>query len=376
MALTHHLKSKLSPVRPFLANIAPQLALAGSRGNIGREAARELRFNSLTAHQLAVSIPREVEDKRSHGAPVGTAFDYRARMMLGGFALEETVAVAGLEYFSRSTTGISRGKHMARMLTEGLALADAEGNISDPEALDRLAVVLAWCESFYRAGVPTVVRGSLGRQLRKAKSAEMLLESIDPMMLKDLAALRAGSIDQIDAWIQAITSGLRFEPNPVFTGSGLVGGADGDWILGDTLIDCKSTETLTNPWIRDTLFQLLGYALLDLDDSLAIRQIGIWLPRRQALQTWSLDEVLGEPADTALPRLRSDFESTIQAWNEERLAASRARREAMAKWREEFVAEMRRREEAELAREEERKAKRREADRKRREAKKAQGQSA
>lgn len=38
----------------------------------------------------------------------------------------------------------------------------------------------------------------------------------------------------------SLNAGERFEPNPTFTGSWLVRGADGDWLIRDTLIDGDS----------------------------------------------------------------------------------------------------------------------------------------
>lgn len=371
MALTHHLKSKLSPVRQFLHESAPHFLLAGSRGHLGKDIAREFRFDKLMAQELVLPVPEAVKDKRSHSAPVGTAFDYRVRMMLGGFTLEGTVALIGLQTFQQNTLGVRRGKHMARVLTEAFALASEQTDDGTEEDRDRLSVVLAWCESFYRAGVYTVIEGSLGKQLRKVASGADLLEAIDPLILSDLSALRAGATDQIKHWSQAIEAGMRFEPNPSFSGSGMVGGADADWMIGDTLVDCKSTEQLTNPWIRDAVFQLLGYTLLDFDDALRIRRLAIWLPRRRALQTWNLDQILERPAEEALPDLRNQFQETLRAWHQQMAEEAKARREAWAKWREEFDAEMKRQEEAEAAKAEERRTKRREADRKRREAKRA-----
>ncbi|GLJ62225.1 hypothetical protein GCM10017576_23550 [Microbacterium barkeri] len=372
MALTHHLKNTQSPVRQFLYDSAPHFLLAGSRGHLGKDIAREFRFDELTARKLDLPIPEAVKDKRSHAGPIGTAFDYRVRMMLGGFAVGNTVALRGLEHFQLHTEGIRRGKHMARVLDEALLIADQAAQSGTDEDQDRLAIVLAWCESFYRAGIYAVVEGTLGKQLRKAKNGADLLALIDPLMLADLAALRTGAAEQVAEWNRAIDAGGRFEPNPVFAGSAMVGGADADWMIGDTLIDCKATERLTNPWIRDTLFQLLGYTLLDFEDALRIRWLGIWLPRRRAFQSWSLGEILERPADEALPDLRARFQQTLREWHEQMAAEAKARREAWAKWREEFEAEMQRREEEEAAKAEERRAKRREADRKRREAKKAE----
>jgi hypothetical protein len=371
MALTHHLKDKHSPVRQFLEKSAPRLVLAGSPGPIGREVADEFRFSELTSHGLNIPIPSGVEDRRSHASPVGMAFDYRVRMMLGGSWVEGTTAQRGLQHFEKNTKGLRYGRHMAQVLAYGLDLAVQQAEAGTEEDRDKLAVVLAWCESFYRAGVDTITRGSLGRQLRNAEGPAALLESIDPLILQDLAALRQGSTSQIEQWSSAVQTGSRLDLNPDFDGSGAVGGADADWLVGDTLIDCKATEQLGNAWIRRTLFQLVGYALLDFEDSLKIRQIAIWLPRRQALRVWSLDELLGAPVEQVLPELRASFEAILRAWHQQMAEESRARREAFAQWREQMEVQWAAEEAAETLKLKERKARRRDADQKRREAKKA-----
>ncbi|MBD8583777.1 hypothetical protein IFT90_04300 [Frigoribacterium sp. CFBP 8766] len=371
MALTHHLKDRHSPVRQFLEKSAPRLALAGSPGPLGREVADEFSFYRLTSRALTVPIPAGVEDKRTHASPVGMALDYRVRMMLGGSWVDGTTAQIGLQRFQNNTKGIRYGRRMAQVLADALELAVQQAEAGTDEDQDRLAVVLAWCESFYRAGIHALIRGSIGKQLRNADSPAVLLESIDPLIILDLAALRRSSTSQIGQWSSAVQGGSRLELNPDFDGSGAVGGADADWLIEDTLIDCKATEQLGNAWIRKTLFQLVGYTLLDFDDSLKIRQIAIWLPRRQALQVWSLAELLRAPVEQALPELRASFEAMLRAWHEQMHEESVARREAIAQWREEMEARWAAEEAAEALMVEERRARRREADRKRRKAKKA-----
>jgi hypothetical protein len=167
---------------------------------------------------------------------------------------------------------------MAKVLTEALDLSCQKVETGNEGDLDRMSLVLAWCESFYRAGIGTVVDGNLGKQLRTAENGAGLLDSIEPRMIADIAALRVSAVPQVNSWNAEVTDGARFEPNPNFVGSDLVGGADADWMVGDVLIDCKTSERLTNPWIRNTLFQLLGYTLLDFEDSLHIRQLAIWVP--------------------------------------------------------------------------------------------------
>ena len=64
--------------------------------------------------------------------------------------------------------------------------------------------------------------------------------------------------------------------NPLFTKSGLVGGADADMILDDTLIDIKTTKSLK--FTQEMYSQLLGYYALDTGKR-KITHIGIYFSR-------------------------------------------------------------------------------------------------
>ena len=112
-------------------------------------------------------------------------------------------------------------------------------------------------------------------------------------------------IGTLDRWTTDARDGAVFTGNPQFLGSRIVGGADADWAIGGRLVELKSKEQITNPWIRDTLMQLIGYTLLDLDDSLRIREVTMLLPRQPYTQNWTLDLLLDEDAETALPEQRN-----------------------------------------------------------------------
>lgn len=131
--------------------------------------------------------------------------------------------------------------------------------------------------------------------------------NIDDSLLFDIALMRRAVEPTLDEWNRGIEAGVDYVANPRFLGSLAVGGADADWAVGDMLVELKTREEITSPWLRDTLFQLLGYALLDLDDSLGIRRVGILLPRQPYFAVWTLDDLLQRDADVALPRLRAAF---------------------------------------------------------------------
>jgi len=97
----------------------------------------------------------------------------------------------------------------------------------------------------------------------------------------------------------------------MFEGSWAVGGADADLAVGDLLVEVKTREQVTRPWLREALLQLVGYVLLDLGDEHRIRRVGMLLPRQTHMQTWTVSDLLGDDADHSLPRLRPRFRSTL-----------------------------------------------------------------
>ena len=113
-------------------------------------------------------------------------------------------------------------------------------------------------------------------------------------------------------WSRAAAEGLPYQPNQAFLAGLAVGGADGDLVIGDLLLDLKAREKVTNPWLRGALFQLLGYALLDINDLYGVRRVGIMLPRQIHFQTWSLDELFGANSEEVLPGLREEFTALLR----------------------------------------------------------------
>jgi hypothetical protein len=310
MSLTTHLANIDSPIRQFIYESAPKLALAGTRGRQGSLLATSFGFDELTALETRLPIPAEVKARQSHATLAGMALDYRLRMDLPGFDFVETMARRGLDVLAGDLGVVHRGKHIHKTLEQaalGLSYLTWKDRESHPLSLARASVPLAWCESIARTGPERALSGDLGRQIKRAKSAVDLMMSIDDGLVFDIAIMRNAVGPLLDTWNQSIEGGLDYVPNPSFLGSVAVGGADADWVLGDTLVELKTREEITNPWIRDTLFQLLGYALLDLEDSFGIRRVGILLPRQPFFAAWNLEDLLDDDADAALPRLRADF---------------------------------------------------------------------
>jgi hypothetical protein len=95
--------------------------------------------------------------------------------------------------------------------------------------------------------------------------------------------------------------------------------ADGDLLISNgtasTLLDVKTVIRTDNAdRTRRWLWQLLGYAWLDVADRWRIRTVGLYLARHGALVTWGLDELaarlLGGPGRTA--QARAEFRAVAE----------------------------------------------------------------
>lgn len=302
MSLTRELKDTGSPVRVFLDGLsAPLAATYGSTKNTAA-AAQKLGFPGLVDHAIAVPLPEGVDATR-----VGTAFDIRTRMALGEFDLQDSTSSHGLEAMTQSAGKMKNDEHRVRILSEVFCFVQDLLAASPTEAdLDVASLLLAPMEQFYRANLGAL-DGSQGEAPDTAQDGLGFREALDPREVPDIRNLRIANSEQIETWREHIAAGEPFEGNPSFVGALLVGGADGDWLAGDTLIGCKVYAKLTVPKLRDFVRQLLGYVMLDLDDALKIRTVGVWLPRQAQIQTWPLELLLGADLEVLLPKLREDF---------------------------------------------------------------------
>lgn len=82
--------------------------------------------------------------------------------------------------------------------------------------------------------------------------------------------------------------------NPVFgSGSELVGGADADFIIDNTLIDIKTTQSRTIT--RESFNQIVGYYVLSKYDNLYdIEKVSIYFSRFGIKYTYNVNEIINE----------------------------------------------------------------------------------
>lgn len=250
-------------------------------------------FGLEAGHALLVPPPAE------NAALVGTAFDYLFRFRVA--------RAAGLRHgpddwlASRGLAAIERVRGKRRRLYR-LALAGHERAIAAVEAYHRLgrvsapllrgALHLADLDRCARAGPERLAEGQLERDYAEEVANLRALVGVIP----------DGCCEPAE----------RCVLNPTFgDASRLVGGADADLIVDDTLVDIK---TYREPRVTgDVLGQLVGYyTLLALGgeaggaafDHARIRRFGVYFSRHGVLAEAPVGEIL---TPDALPRLARLF---------------------------------------------------------------------
>ena len=233
-------------------------------------------------------------------------------MMLGQFEPRYSASILGVRLFTFMYARLMKdGERIAEMLADSFREAEDLTIQGTEEDKDRASIIFTWCEALYRAGLRALF-SSLGERLHASKTVDDLFASIPPAMLADVSNLRAANQEQVEQWRTMILKGVEYTENPHFTGASLVGGADGDWFIDDTLFDFKVVDKISAPWVRKVLMQLLGYLILDLDNDYQATRIGIWLPRQATVKTWEIEEILGSDASTILAKARVDVESVME----------------------------------------------------------------
>ncbi|MCP2303851.1 hypothetical protein LV79_003556 [Actinokineospora globicatena] len=153
--------------------------------------------------------------------------------------------------------------------------------------LARVFWLVSAFEDAYRSGDPGPVVELFG-----VSSSVDTLHGVAPAAavaeLVELAQLlrESGSLDRLRALAGDSGPGLGWA-GPVFAHHW----ADGDLVVGDTLLDVK-TVIRTDDVERASrwLWQLLGYAWLDVHDRWRIRAVGLYLARHGLVLTWPADE--------------------------------------------------------------------------------------
>jgi len=236
---------------------------------------------------------------------VGTAFDYLFRFYLEqknpncvtkGWIAEESVFLLDAmrnKHPKWNNEMEQASKKMKNFLEESKkSHADFLSKGTLDEKIIRTSVILAQMDVFYRQGTIPANLGTVER----------------------------GDIEDLRNLISIVDTDLfRAKKycflNPTFGyGSTLVGGADADLIVDDTLIDVKTTKYLS--FTRDNFNQLIGYYILSKlgkineSEDIPISKMGIYFSRHGVLHTVSAGEIENLPN---FPKFVNAFEKLAAA---------------------------------------------------------------
>ncbi len=233
---------------------------------------------------------------------VGAALDYRVRYLFAVTSPERFVA-AHVAYDTESELHASYA-NLATSLIGLLARNDPRGApmATEVEAdLARYCYVLAMYESLFRGAADSSLY-----TLRIGASADEQLALAPSAAVVDLVALTGAAATTLSPLFKK-TAIL----NPSFSGSPDVLGADADLIVDHCLIDIKTT--ISKSLDRQTLYQLVGYLLLDYGDEYAINALGFYLSRIPALVVWPAKDLIASMSNgvESVKGLRKDLKALL-----------------------------------------------------------------
>jgi hypothetical protein len=170
----------------------------------------------------------------------------------------------------------------------------------DAEWQARTCFALSLLTECFRAGVRP---GSRLLTVPEDAGPQALLDLATADEVADLIAMRDSALR---VFFPHLPAGL-VHTGPTFDGSRYLP-ADADLIVGDTLIEIKSTiggpkrkdGTRAVKFDRSDLYQLLGYLLMDESDRYEIRNVGLYAIRFETYVTWPVEQFLEAAAGRAL----------------------------------------------------------------------------
>ena len=209
---------------------------------------------------------------------IGTAFDYLLRFYLQHLNPDTIdrgrwVAESALVLITDNPPLLSMGGKIVSQAKERLRLFLETGQMSDE--LIESALLLAQLDPIFRAGVGHEHVGKV--YVDDVKDLRNLISIVDPDVFK------ANELCLV---------------NPIFgVASIMVGGADADLVIDDTIIDVKTTKNLKLQ--RKDFDQLIGYYILheiagvgELEPKLEITKVAIYFSRHAYLHVLDLEEII------------------------------------------------------------------------------------
>ncbi len=258
--------------------------------------------------------PAESPDRPVPFGDLGMAIDYRLRYYFAVTPYRDLVAWTGAQLHRRR---LEETYSLAPTLVEGffVELEAFVGEIGPSgrklgtareRQLNRFCFVLALFEQMRRINPHP---GNLLFAERMSSVCD-LLGIADDLWIDDLCSLSKAFYE---CYKERLSDPVTL--NPTFSGSVHIGGADADLILGNRLLEVKTTVT---PAITKTmLYQLIGYVLLDYEDEYRLKQVGIYMARQATTLKWNLPDLLdrlhSNNSAPPLAQLRRQFKRAVQS---------------------------------------------------------------
>lgn len=205
-----------------------------------------------------IIYPPQVQRKYEY-ALVGTAFDYAFRLYWASKSHHLKHEYITLPEHLVALKGAPT-EHHADMVKSMIDMA-----FMSPDLIPEISIALAWYEQNYRS---RYFDNRIGGTVNATLDAVPEEEATDVKKLLDTAKPKWswfwGSRDMVS--------------NPIPSESYLVGGADGDWMVGSTLYECK-TSVKRGPMNWNHFCQALGYLLMERGRE--INYVAWYFPRQQ-----------------------------------------------------------------------------------------------
>jgi hypothetical protein len=317
MSLTRHIEDKDSPVRAWFEQHLPNTGFEQFR--ISLDAIEPITEIDVGAGPMRISLtdwwdPKDAvvlpsDEKGYPWGGVGTAFDYRVRLLFGAPDLDMLVAARGIGRLQ----GLFGSNRAIRAWAELREEFDRMGDRFPRQVLDadyerrlcQLVYVLALYEQCLRGPLnPSWPIATLGADAPLDEVVALCSEHV----VTDLVSL----IELFCASQPTLVHASTVHLNPRFSGSIALGGADADVILDALLLDLKTTKHADPK--RPELWQLAGYALADFEDEYAIERVGLYYARFGSLVSWPLNRYLDLLAGSKVnfAELRQSFASMLE----------------------------------------------------------------
>jgi hypothetical protein len=283
-----------SPVRAVVEAVAPMLAAAEPGQPFAGRVAAVLGLDAVPVDEMVgtAGMLGGRQAGRVRMPVAGSALGYRIRYDMAPFRCAESAAIHGANVLvlADRTAADRLGAFFAETDRFVDAVAPHRRRLEGPaaEELVRRCLVMALVESALWSGLTSHLLPLPGDLLGSAPRAEV----------DDVGFLHRSSIDVLGSLTSAVREGTaRFDARPPLPGVLDVGGSPGGILVGDQLLGILTVRQLGPAAVRGALRRLMGSALLDYDDTLGIRRIGLYAPRQSYLGSWPVWQLIFPTAD-------------------------------------------------------------------------------